>query len=162
MNRQELESEFSRIEFQIKSIKNCAADNVPEELISLSCQAVCVAICGSLEQCLKRIFVEYARRRSGNQIHRPIERLCRNYQNPGSSRVLELVDLFDRDFSRELGRSWQEETGLEKTHLDNLVNDRISIAHRTRNHVGISASKLDDYFKAYSGILVKVHDKFIG
>lgn len=161
MKRQELESEFGRINYQIMTIKD-STDAVPEELISLSCQAVCVAICGSLEQCLKRIFVEYARRRSGNQIHRPIEKLCGNYQNPKSSRVSELVALFDKDFARELDRSWREEREIEKSHLDNLVGDRISVAHRTKNHVGISTSKLEDYYKAYSEILVRVYENFLG
>ena len=89
MNQQELQAEYDRLKYQIAVIKNSIGTS-PDELISLSCQTVCVSICGSLEQCLKRIFVEYAKQRSGNQIHRPIERVCASYQNPKSNKILEL------------------------------------------------------------------------
>ena len=161
MNQQELQAEYDRLKSQIAVIKNSIGTS-PDELISLSCQTVCVSICGSLEQCLKRIFVEYAKQRSGNQIHRPIERVCASYQNPKSNKVLDLINLFDEDFGRDLVQSWDTEREIEKSHLDNLVDDRITIAHRKKNHVSVTTGRLEDYFKAYSGLLDRIYRHFLG
>ena len=161
MKRQELQAEFDRLKYQIKVIRENVG-NSPDELISLGSQQVCVSICGSLEQCLKGIFVEYAKRRSESRIHRPIERVCASYQNPKSSKILELVNLFDEEFGRDLVQSWDEERGFEKSHLDSLVEDRITIAHRKKVHVSVSTSKLESYFSAYSALLDRVYQHFLG
>ena len=161
MKRQELQAEYDRIKHQIGTIKSSIGSS-PDELISLSCQTVCVTICGSLEYCLKGIFVEYSRRHSGNRLHRAIERLCDSFQNPKSTKVLEMVKLFDKDFGRELELLWEGEQEAEKSYLDNLVGDRIEIAHRKKNHVGVSTGKLENYYKAYSQILDRVYDRFLG
>lgn len=129
MKRQELQAEFDRLNYQISFIRDGSGKD-RDELISLSSQQICVSICGSLEQMLKRIFIEYAKQRSSNRIYRPIERICESYQNPKSSKILELVGLFDSDFQFELARQWDNEFEIEKQHLDNLVDDRITIAHR--------------------------------
>lgn len=160
MKRQELQSEFDRLKSQIDSIRKNVG-NCPDELIAICCQQVCVSICGSLEQCLKQILVGYARKRSGNQIHRPIEKACELYQNPKSTKILELVGLFDDDFQRELKEFWDGEGEVERSHLDNLVDDRITIAHRKRVHVGVSTGKLDDYYAAYAALLTRIFDRFL-
>ncbi len=107
MKRQELQAEFDRLSHQIAFIrKGTGADR--DELISLSSQQICVSICGSLEQMLKRIFIEYAKRRSNSRIYRPIEKICEGYQNPKTTKILELVGLFDADFETELKRQWDD------------------------------------------------------
>lgn len=161
MKRQELQAEFDRLNYQISFIRDGSGKD-RDELISLSSQQICVSICGSLEQMLKRIFIEYAKQRSSNRIYRPIERICESYQNPKSSKILELVGLFDSDFQFELARQWDNEFEIEKQHLDNLVDDRITIAHRKRIHVDVSSSKLQNYFKAYSGLLDRIYIHFLG
>ncbi|HEY9056340.1 MAG TPA: hypothetical protein VIN77_04245 [Aurantimonas sp.] len=161
MKRQELQAEFDRLKNQISYIKNRSGKDL-DELISLSSQQVCVSICGSLEQCLKQIFIEYAKRRSNSRIYRPIEKICESYQNPKTTKVLDLIGLFDADFEAELRRQWNEELEVEKQHIDNMVDDRITIAHRKRLHVNVSSSKLEDYFKAYSGLLDRVYTHFLG
>lgn len=161
MKRQELQAEVDRLNYQISFIRNGSGKD-RDELISLSSQQICVSICGSLEQMLKRIFIEYAKQRSSNRIYRPIERICESYQNPKSSKILELVGLFDSNFQFELARQWDNEFEIEKQHLDNLVDDRITIAHRKRIHVDVSSSKLQNYFNAYSGLLDRIYIHFLG
>ena len=163
MKQQELQAEYDRLRHQISTIKKNSG-RVPGELISLSCQMMCISICGSLEQCLKGIFVEYAKRRSSNQIDRPIAKVCQYYQNPKTSKIEELVGLFDSDFGKELKESWSSESSkyhVEKSHLDNLIADRIDFAHGKKTHVNVTASKLDDYFRAYSGLLDRVYSHFL-
>lgn len=111
---------------------------------------------------LKRIFIEYARQRSNSRIYRPIERVCESYQNPKTTKILELIGLFDADFETELRRQWENEFDVEKQHLDNMVDDRITIAHRKKVHVDVSSSKLQNYYKAYSGLLDRLYTHFLG
>ena len=161
MKRQELQAEFDRLKHQISFIKKGAGKD-QDELISLSSQQICVSLCGSLEQMLKRIFIEYAKRRSNSRIYRPIERICESYQNPKTIKILELVGLFDAEFEAELKRQWEDEYYVEKQHLDNMVDDRITIAHRKKVHVDVSSSKLQNYFNAYSGLLDRIYTHFLG
>ena len=160
MKRQELQAEFDRLKYQIAFIKE-ESGKVRDDLIALSSQQICVSICGSLEQMLKQIFIEYAKQRSNSRIYRPIEKICESYQNPKSSKILELVGLFDADFQTELKRQWDDEREIEKQHLDNLVDDRITIAHRKKLHVDISSMKLQNYFRAYSGLLDRLYSHFL-
>ena len=161
MKRQELQAEFDRLNFQISIVrKGVGVDR--DELISLSSQQICVSICGSLEQMLKCIFIEYAKRRSNSRIYRPIEKVCESYQNPKTSKILELVGMFDADFEAELTRQWSDEYEIEKQHLNNMVDDRITIAHRKKVHVDVSSSKLQNYFTAYRGLLDRVYAHFLG
>jgi hypothetical protein len=161
MKRQELQAEFDRLNYQISVIKKGVGVD-RDELISLSSQQICVSICGSLEQMLKRIFIEYAKQRSNSRIYRPIEKICESYQNPKTSKILELVGLFDSEFEAELTRQWGDEHEIEKQHLNNMVDDRITIAHRKKVHVDVSSSKLQDYFAAYSGLLDRIYAHFLG
>jgi hypothetical protein len=161
MKRQELQAEFDRLKHQISLIK-AGSGTVRDELISLSSQQVCVSICGSLEQMLKRIFIEYAKQRSNSRIYRPIEKICESYQNPKTPKILELIGLFDAEFETELRFRWDNELEIEKQHLDNMVDDRITIAHRKKVHVDVSSSKLENYFKAYSGLLDRIYTHFLG
>tara|TARA_R110000868_G_scaffold408307_1_gene691142 strand:+ start:2974 stop:3462 length:489 start_codon:yes stop_codon:yes gene_type:complete len=160
MKRQELQAEFDRLKGQLSYIRMGAGKD-RDELISLSSQQLCVSICGSLEQCLKQIFIEYAKRRSNSRIYRPIEKICESYQNPKTTKVLELIGLFDADFEATLRRQWNEELEIERQHIDNMVDDRITIAHRKRVHVNVSTSKLEDYFNAYRDLLERVYNHFL-
>jgi hypothetical protein len=119
MNRQHLQAEFDRIGNHIALLRE-KTGKAPDELISLGCQHVCVTICGSLEQLLKQIFIEYARRKSSNQIFKPIERVCESYQNPKHKKVLELIALFDDEFEEEQRALWDGSHEAERNYIDSL------------------------------------------
>jgi hypothetical protein len=161
MKRQELQAEFDRLKHQISVVKNGSGKD-RDDLISLSSQQICVSICGSLEQMLKRIFIEYAKQRSNSRIYRPIEKVCESYQNPKPTKILELIGMFDAEFEAELKRQWDNEREIERQHLTNMVDDRITIAHRKKVHVDVSSSKLQNYFNAYSGLLERIFVHFLG
>lgn len=160
MKRQELQAEYDRLSGQLKLISQ-SSGTVPDELVSMSCQQLCVAICGSLEQTLKSIFVAYGMNHSNKKIHRPIARVCEFYQNPKSSKILELVGMFDDDFERSLKELWSGEKEIERSQLDNLVDDRITIAHRKKVHHSVSVSKLQGYLSAYKDLTDRVFSYFL-
>lgn len=160
MKRQELQAEFDRINHSISFVKKGSGKD-RDELIALSSQQICVSICGSLEQCLKKIFIEYAKQRSSSLIYRPIERVCESYQNPRTSKILELVGLFDQTFEVQLKKAWEKELEMERQHIDNMVDDRITIAHRKKNHVDVSSTKLTNYYNAYKNLLERIYNHFL-
>lgn len=160
MNRQEMQAEFDRLGSQFRIIQN-SVGLIDDEIISLASQQLCVSICGSLEQLLKGIFVQYGIINSNSKIHRPISRICETYQNPKSKKVIELIGLFDDEFSKQLNDYWEGEGNLERDHLNNLVDDRISIAHRRRLHVNIGIQKLQNYLRCYKAIAEKVLKHFL-
>lgn len=69
--------------------------------------------------------------------------------------------MFDAQFETELKRQWENERDIEKRHLDNMVDDRITIAHRKKIHVDVSSSKLQNYFVAYSNLLDRIYAHFL-
>ena len=160
MKRQELQAEYDRLKAQLKILKE-SVGSAPDELISLGCQQLCVSICGSLEQVLKQIFVSYGRIHSSDRIHRPISKVCGSYQNPKSAKILELVGLFDDDFERLLRREWEGDSENERDYINNLVDDRITIAHRTKVHHTVSAGKLSNYLSAYQSVTTKIFNHFL-
>ena len=160
MKPQELTAEFDRIESQIKLVKS-QIGQVPDDIVALACQQICVSICGSLEQQLKAILVEHAKRISNSRIHRPIYRLCEGYQNPKTGKIVELVSLFDRDFGTGLEVSWKDESEAECSYINSLVADRINIAHRKKTHIQVGTAKLDNYFTSYKSICTRVYEHFL-
>jgi len=72
MKRAELQAEFDRLSYSLESIKNSIGET-NDDVIASACLHLCVAICGSLEQNLKKILTAYAKSRSNNRIHRPID-----------------------------------------------------------------------------------------
>lgn len=160
MKRQELQAEFDRLKHQLSIIKSSVGE-YKDEIVSLSSQQLCVSICGSLEQMLKRIFIEYAKQRSNSRIYRPIEKICESYQNPKSTKILELVGLFDAEYENTLRLEWNSNKEIERQHIDNMVDDRITIAHRKKVHVDVSTSKLENYLKAYSSLMDRIFCHFL-
>ena len=101
MNRAELTSSFQRFERQIRLLESSSTDT-DAELIALAANQVCVAICGDLEQNLRRVLTEYTRQRSAPGIDKAVSKLCDGYQNPKIAKVIELVGLFDAKFADDL------------------------------------------------------------
>ena len=96
------------------------------------------------------------------KIRRPINRLCRNYQNPKPNTILDLLELFDSEFKSKLIEYWKSNDEIKKKHLENLVDDRHTIAHRRTLHVNVTLAKLENYFRAYKRFLERIYERFLG
>ena len=160
MNRQELNAEFDKLNAQIQAVKERVGRD-SDEVAALACQQICVSICGSLEQQLKAILVEHTKRNSNSKIHRPVFKLCESYQNPKITKIVELIGLFDDDFAKSLKERWDEEDDIEKDHINNLVADRITIAHRKKSHIQVGIVKLENYYKAYKSLCSRIYNHFL-
>lgn len=165
MNHQELAGDFRRINNRIKAIERAsAADDAQEELISLSSSFLCVDICGRLEQNLKSMFSTFGSRKSDRVLDKSISKLVSYYQNPKPKNLLELIDLFDTELSVWLSEKWKEneEHEVAKKRLENLVDDRITLAHSKKTSHNISITKLKNYFSEYTEIVAFLNFYFLG
>ena len=156
-----LDTEHRRLKRQLNIIESNVKYS-PGELISLSCQIMCISICGSLEQCLKKIFVEYASIKSKDKLTAPVERLFKIYRNPTPDQILEILGDFDRPFKNSLKNIWHNQESFEKDLLNQLVSKRNLIAHQTGKRLDVSTEDLKNYLNAYSTLLSRVHNNFLG
>ena len=170
-----LNTELNRLKSQINIIKqfNYQIDKVPpeispEQLISLSCQMVCISICGSLEQGLKKTFLDYAQCHSKNEnqwVVRLAEKQVKRFKNPAPEQINELVNIFDPHFDKEVEESLDDgelsQAGV-KLILKELRSKRINFAHEINdNHVAIIVSDLEKYLEAYETFFRRLRKHFL-
>lgn len=155
----DLHSDFSRIENRIASCKLLSTDT-DYQLISMLNDQLCVTITGRLEQNLKTIFIGYASRHSAKALERSIARLCQQYQNPNPEKILELVKLFDSDFSEALRSEWEDDNS-DGNQIKQMVSSRIIIAHQTKNSSSLTMTKIEGFFASYKNVVTKLQTHFL-
>lgn len=145
---------------KLKALVDLSA-SLPEETdsaaISMTHEYLCVAICGRIEQDVKKILVEYARRASDAKLERAVARVCRDFMNPERAKIIGVLELFDRDFSKKLEEEWKPDDSLGRT-IDRLVGQRRRIAHQTSSSRHMTRSIIADFFDAYDS-LIDLFDK---
>ncbi|MCY3726697.1 MAG: HEPN domain-containing protein [Rhodobacteraceae bacterium] len=148
-------TELDRLNSLIKIIKSNTG-SIPDELISLSCERVCISICGSLEQGLKKIFWDYAKYYTENENHWVVyltKTRLDQLKNPGVSQINKLVKDFDSNFITE---------GLtDDSVIGDLIKTRNSLAHERGQHSQITISDLLGYLEEYKSLLNRLQRHFI-
>lgn len=127
---------------------------------SMAYEYLCIAICGRVEQDVKTILIEYARRSSGRKLERAIARVCRNFMNPEKEKIIDTLELFDRDYAVSLRRSWQDEN-TTGTIINEMVGHRKRIAHQTNSNRSMTKTQIDRYFKAYKDLVLELDRHFL-
>lgn len=148
---------------KIKALIDAASELPPDtssSTISMVHEYLCVAICGRLEQDIKAILVEHARRQSKTKLERAISRLCRQLLNPETRKILDMIELFDKDFKKQLSKEW-EESGSDGEVINEMVGHRKRIAHQTNSSRSMTKSKISMYFKAYKNVIAKIDGHFL-
>lgn len=156
----EIQSDFDRLKNQTRLAGNLSSE-LPSDIQAMVYQLLCVAITGRLEQNLKTIFVCYADRKSSKNMGRAVSRLCQSFQNPKPDKIISLVELFDRDFSKTMSDEWAAAEPSEKDIISNMVGDRIAISHQTTKSINVTKSKIDGYLATYIKVVTKVHNHFL-
>jgi len=151
----DIDAETNRLSSLIEIIEK-NTNQTPAKLISLSCERVCISICGSLEQGINKIFTDYAKSSESQWVVNLAEYRVEQLRNPKIENIKELVKLFDPTFEKELNRAWINDQDNEKKYIHELVNKRISLAHGKGNHGQITTGDLKNYFKAYESLLTRL------
>lgn len=156
----EVLADFDRLRSLIRVSKGLY-DGQSGEALSMINEYLCVAITGRLEQNIKQILIRYAEDSSHQKMSAPISRLCQQFQNPDKNKIVELVALFDKDFSHALSLEWSEDAS-DGNVISDMVGKRKAIAHQTRNNRDTTGTKIDLYFKAYQSTITRLHGHFLG
>src|SRR5664279_618908 len=87
---------------------------------------LCVLCSGYLEIALAAVLSEYAVDKSAPRVASYVSRNLNQFQNPKMSKILELVDRFDRAWGDEIRNNLRPEA---KDAVDSIVANRNEIAH---------------------------------
>ena len=104
--------------------------------------------------------MEHTKTRSTASIERAISRLCSNFQNPKPDKLLDLIDLFDREFKTEIEEKWKDENCSDGERLKGMVTVRINIAHQKTKSSDVTVTKIEEFFQLYKQIVTMIHDRF--
>jgi len=155
----EIQADFDRMKNLIDAANN-APEDVSGDIRSMSYEYICVAIAGRLEQNLKTVLVTYANNNSNKRIGASIARLCRHFQNPSKEKILDLIALFDPVFAEQTKVEWDEDDSIGNV-LSDLIGKRIVIAHQTNNNRDVTRTKVQGYYRAYTGVITKLDAHFL-
>jgi len=155
----EIRADFDRINNLIVASRKLSADT-SDEATSMINEYLCVAITGRLEQNLKKIFIAYSERKSNKSMSAAISRLCQSFQNPNKDKICDLVSLFDREFSLRLAEEWKEDGSVGST-ISDMVGKRKIIAHQSKNNRDTTVTKIEQFYRAYCQVVIRIHDHFL-
>ncbi|WP_295535532.1 hypothetical protein [uncultured Thioclava sp.] len=136
-------------------------DEFTGEANSMIYEYLCVAIAGRLEQNIKQVLVLHANNKSDAKMGAAVSRLCQQFQNPDKEKILLLIELFDKDYSRRLRQDWSEEGSVGNT-ISDLVGLRKAIAHQTTNSRNATRTKVERFFQAYRKFIGDFGAHFLG
>ena len=80
--------------------------------------------------------------------------------NPEPERILDTIELFDRDLSNALRSEWKDEGSLGKT-IASLVGQRKRIAHQTSSSRHMTQTSVKQYFQAYEQLIDRLEGHFL-
>ena len=155
----EIRAEKDKLKALMETAKELDSDT-DSAAISMTHEYLCVAICGRVEQDIKTVLIEYSKRKSDAKLERAIARLCRNLMNPEPTKIIDTLELFDRDLSRALKAEWQEDDSVGSI-LGQLVGQRKRIARQTSSSRHMTATKIDEFYRAYLTLLERLDRHFL-
>lgn len=154
----EIQADFDRLQRLINAA-NELPDEATGEAESMVYEYLCVAIAGRLEQNIKSILVTYSDRKSNRMLNKAVSRLCQAFQNPTKEKILDLVKLFDPEFSSTLDSEWKEQLSAGGI-VNDMIGHRKRIAHQTTNSRSMTKTKVVSYFGAYKEVVVRLEGHF--
>lgn len=154
-----IQADFDRLSHQLNLIEK-APENT-EELSAMACQFLCVAIVGSLEQNLKLILIQYCIVYRQHHFSKAIDRLCQSFQNPKHHKIIDLISLFDKEFSDKKNVDWMVGDEPVSGVVNSMVGERIVISHQKNKNINVTPTKLRKYLKIYKSVIKEVHDHFL-
>lgn len=112
---------------------------------------LCILVSGYMEKAVTALVLEHARRQSAPSIQRFVEYRMTSFTNVNAQRLQQLMGSFDLDWERNLEQFLIDE---KKAAIDSIRSLRNAIAHG--EHVGITYTRISDYYKEVQKIIERV------
>lgn len=102
---------------------------------------LCVLVSGFLEQAIRHIYGDYAKRKSEPRVTRYVERRLAGLTNANAERLCQLAGAFDPQWQEDLASYLN---GARKDAIDSVIANRHQIAHG--QDVGITYIRIKTYY----------------
>lgn len=112
-----------------------------------------IVAAGFLENSLKIILAEFAKRNSSPHVTNYVEAQLKQFNNPNADKIFALISSFNQKWATEIEIFWKDE---KKDSIDSIMNIRHNIAHG-RNY-GITLGNITRYFGEAEKTITFVHD----
>lgn len=155
----EIRAERDKLKALISAAQKMPSDT-DSAVASMAYEYLCVAVCGRIEQDVKKVLIEYSKRQTKAKLDRAVSRLCQNFINPYSNKLLDVIDLFDRDFKKELESNWEKDGSVGKV-INSMVGQRKRIAHQTSSSRHTTETSVLQYFAAYEQLISVLEEHFL-
>lgn len=155
----EVRADFDRLRNLIDEA-NSLSEDVSSDARSMAYEYLCVAITGKLEQNIKQILIAYADSRCSAPMGAVVSKLCQSFQNPDKAKIITLLDIFDKDFSKALEAEWNKERSVGNT-ISDMVGLRKTIAHQTSNSRNSTKTKIESFYLAYRTFITDLSNHFL-
>ncbi|MBD1930582.1 MULTISPECIES: HEPN domain-containing protein [Cyanophyceae] len=138
MKNIEVKRERQRIDDLFTKISSLPDDI---ELKSHWARYLCIRVSGFLENSVRAIYSQYAKKKAVPYVANFVERKLEDFQNPKMEKILQLTGLFSPEWESELRKVTEGEL---KDAVDSIVSNRHNIAHG--RDVGITYVRVKEYY----------------
>jgi hypothetical protein len=107
---------------------------------------LCVLSAGFLENSIREIYGDRARRCSTRDVSSYVIQSLERVQNPKAQRFLEVTGAFNKSWAHALDKYLSEDDGHRKNSIDSIMNNRHLIAHG--RNANISVARVREYLDA--------------
>jgi hypothetical protein len=104
---------------------------------------ICIRVSGFLEQAVRQIFYELARRKGDRALARFVSEQLSWETNFNAERLCNVIGRFDPDWQRDMEAYLQDDN--RKNALDSIKNNRNNLAHG--EWVGVGLATMKEWYK---------------
>ena len=140
MNNVELKRQLQRLKHLLDRARDIDADF---ELQGHWGNYMCVLVAGFLENCLKELYGDRARRSASPEVASFVLRTLERIQNPNARRFVEVASAFSTEWGRDLESHLGEDDGRRKGAVDSIMSNRHLIAHG--KNTSVSVGRIREY-----------------
>jgi len=130
----QLKRQLQRLEYLLEKARGIEADF---ELQGHWGNYMCVLVAGFLENALKELYGDRARRCASPDVASFVLRTLERVQNPKAKRFEEVASAFSGEWGRALEAHLGEDGGRRRSALDSIMSNRHLIAHGKSTSVSV-------------------------
>jgi hypothetical protein len=143
MNNLELSRQITRIKDLMVKVNEACGSNI--EMQSHWAKYLCVLAAGLIENALKELYAEYAKRQVSEPVANFVSAHLSPIRNPKAEKFLLTASYFKNSWKDELNNFLQDEGRGDA--IDSIMNNRHQIAHGKDRNVGLSFAQIKEYFR---------------
>lgn len=155
MSNQAISNQIKMIESLIKRTDRACGKNI--DLQAEWAKYICILAAGLLENALKELYIDYAKRSLSNSVGKYMVSQISKISNPKSDKFLMMAAAFKEEWKDEL-ELFMDVEGRSDAITSIMVNRHL-IAHSKSRSSNISVKQVEDYLKRSVQVLKKIEEQ---